>query len=198
MSSYRKQVDADVLARMPGTWAWQVAYRVPHQFRWTLETLGDDQSILFDGANMRHQLGEAALPATPPGPDVWSQARWFGATSLDVLETEDVTWRPVAEADLPTGSTSGVRVRFAGSPEEIALFFDERDLLVRARGFLAMPPVGAGHIDATFSDYRPVEGYLLPYRAEYTLEGQPFARETVRWWKPNDSPLERTGYFAGQ
>lgn len=198
LASYRKKVDADVAAGLPGNWAWEVAYRVPHQFGWILETLGEEQGVLFDGREVRHRVGEAVLAPTPADREAWSQSWWFGATSLDVLREPGVSLETLPSELLPGGTQWGLRVRHPSSPEPIELFFDEDLLLVGARGFVALPPIGAGRVQARFSEFRETDGYLLPYRADYELEGHPFARETVRWWRPNDPPSGDTTFFSGQ
>ncbi len=198
LDSYRKTVDAEVVAGMPGRWSWEVAYRAPESFRWSLETLGDDQSLLFDGVSSRHRLGSALLPPTPADEAVRSQARWFAVTALDVLEGPAVSWRELPPAELPEGVASGLSAEFSGSSTRFELFFDERDLLARARGRVALAPVGAGMLDATFSSYLRVGGYQLPHSGTYRLDGQPLMRETVRRWLPNDPSLEGPDVFSGQ
>ncbi len=196
IESYRKEVEADVEAGIPGQWSWALAYRAPDSFRWSLHTFGEEQILLFDGETARHQLGGALLPATSADDAVRSQAQWFAVTSLDVLRTEEVHWEEVPAGDLPPGVARGLRARFAGSQTSFELFFDRSTLLVGARGPVALAPIGAGLLDATFSDFRSVDGYRLPHRGEYRLDGVPLMRERVLDWKVNPPDLS-PDIFAG-
>lgn len=198
LESYRKSVDADVKAGMPGTWAWEVAYRVPDSFRWTLATHGEEQSLLFDGDVSRHQLGTVLLPPTAADDAVRSQAHWFAVTSLDVLLDPTVAWREVPRAQLPTGTAAGIVARFGAAGPPFELYFDDRNLLVRARGRVALAPIGSGLIDAEFRDYREVEGFLLPFAGAYRLDGHDLMTERVRGWRPDDPSLEGPSVFSGQ
>lgn len=197
MASYRKEVDAQVALGIPGEWSWEVAYRVPESFRWTLYTFGEEQRLLYDGTHTTHQLGSATLPPSTADEGVRSQAHWFAVTSLDVLEGPGVTWAEMPASGLPPGVARGLSARFDGHPGAFDLFFDERGLLRRARGPVSMQPVGAGWLEATFSDYREVDGYRLPFSGEYRLDDQPLMRETVRHWTPNDPSIDAT-YFSFQ
>ena len=197
LSSYRKIVDAEVTAGMPGTWSWEVAYRVPDSFRWSLHTHGDDQTLSFDGERSQQQLGSVSLPPVAADAGVRSQARWFALTSLDVLLDPQVRWSELGKSELPPGASSGLVARFGDGPA-YTLYFDARDLLVRARGPIAMFPIGAGELEASFSDYRDVEGYLLPFRGQYRLDDRELMREDVRAWKPDDPSLEGPSTFTVQ
>lgn len=198
LASYRKRVDAEVKSGMPGSWSWEVAYRVPESFRWTLDTHGDEQTLLFDGVSSRQRLGSVALPPLPADGAVRSQAHWFAFTSLDVLLDPRVRWRELPESALPEGASSGLSARFGETGPAYELFFDDRDLLVRARGPVAMVPIGAGQLDATFADYRDVDGWVLPFSGSYRLDGHALMRETVRGWQPDDPSLEGPSAFTGQ
>lgn len=198
LGSYRKHVDAEVVAGMPGTWEWEVDYRAPDSFRWTLGTHGEEQSLLFDGRDSRQQLGSVTLPPVPADDAVRSLADWFAFTSLDFLQDPRVSWSEIDAADLPEGAASGLVARCAPSGGRFELFFDERYLLVRARGHVALVPIGAGQLDADFSDYREVGGYRLPFAGEYRLEGHDLMREAVRSWTPDASSLEEASVFRGQ
>ena len=150
------------MAGVPGEWTWSLAYRVPESFRWTLPTLGEEQRLLFDGTMARHQLGGATLPAVKGDGDVRSQAQWFAVTSLDVLRDPRVSWRELDRDELPPGASAGLRASFADIPGSFELFFDDRGLLSRARGTVALALIGKGVLDARFSDYRAVDGYQFP------------------------------------
>lgn len=198
LASYRKTVDADVKAGMPGTWAWEVAYRVPDSFRWTLHTHGEEQILLFDGRASRQQLGTVLLPPTATDDAVRSQAHWFAVTSLDVLADPTVSWREIPGAQLPAGAAAGIVARFGPDGPPFELYFDERDLLVRARGRVALAPIGSGLIEAEFTDYREVDGFLLPFAGTYRLDGADLMTERVRGWRPDDPSLEGPSVFSGQ
>ena len=196
MPSYSRVVAAEVLSGMPGRWSWEVDFEVPSSFRWSLETFGEDQTLLFDGETVRYRLGASLLPPRSGDAATRSQARWFGVTTLDVLAESGVRWRELSPSEIPEPYRRGLRATFDDLDESFDLFFDEDLLLGRASGVLAVPPVGRGRVDATFSDFRKVEGLLLPFEADYRLEGRPFMLEKTRSWKPNARFGD--GVFAGQ
>lgn len=198
LDSYGKSVDAEVFFGIPGTWSWEVAYRAPESFRWSLETYGEEQHLVFDGTNMRHLLGGAALPPVAADEAVRSQAGWFAVTSLDVLEDPRARWRELPPSALPEGVARGLVAELAGAPEPFRLYFDDRTLLVGASGRVAMAPIGAGALEATFSQFREVDGFLLPFAGAYELNGTPLMRESVREWRPNDPALEAPSAFSVQ
>ena len=196
MSTYSRVVSAEVLSGMPGTWAWEVDFEVPSSFRWSLETFGEDQTLLFDGETVRYRLGAILLPARPGDAATRSQARWFGVTTLDVLTEAGVRWRELDPSEIPGPYRRGLRATFDDLEEPFDLLFDEDLLLGRASGMLAVPPIGRGRVDATFSDYRRVGGLLLPFEADYHLEGRPYMVEKTHSWRPN--LRFGAGAFAGQ
>jgi len=189
LHSYRKEVDATVEIGIPGRWSWEVVFREPDSFRWSLHTFGEDQRLIYDGERVVHQLGSATLPPSPPDDGVRSQARWFAVTSLDILERPEVRWEELPPSELPPGVARGLRARFADGPSPFELYFDPGGLLVRARGRVEVQPVGAGLLDAAFSDYRFIDGFRLPFSGVYRLDGELLMRESIRRWRPNDPTI---------
>jgi len=182
---------------MKGTWRWELAYHVPDSFRWSISTWGDEQTLLFDGTTLRHRLGSAELPPLAADPPVRSQARWLAATALQILEDPRVAWHELAAEELPTGVLHGLRLRWLeGDSRPYDLFFDDRYLLVRARGDVSLEPMGSGLLDVSFSDFRDVDDFRLPFSATYHLDDTLILRESVRSWRPNPGDLA-AGDFAG-
>ena len=197
LPSYSKAVDVEVWTGIPGDWSWELAYRVPESFRWSLDTWAAPQRILFDGRMVRHQLGSAMMPPAAADRAVRSQARWFAVTSLDVLVDPRTSWSELPAAQLPPGMSRGLIARWEDDPAVFELFFDEKALLKRARGHVSLGPIGEGLLEANFADYRKVDGFWLPFAVAYRLDGEPLMRESVEIWRPNDGEL-KPGLFAGQ
>jgi hypothetical protein len=199
MQSLERQVDATVYKEFPGEWTWEMAYREPDLFRWTLQVAGEDQSYVYDGSKVTLYLGSAALPVDPAAEMSFrSQARFIAVTMLDDVAHERearITETPATE--VPKDAARGLRVRFPADGTVYDLFFDASDLLVAASGPVSMPPVGGGTLRAEYSDFRPVAGYTLPFRVRYTLNGEPLAEERVKQLVPNSPDLTTASFAAG-
>jgi hypothetical protein len=188
--SVSRAVEADVYAKVPGTWHWRIDYRTPDLLRWTLETWGEEQTYAFDGETVRLFLGSTPV-ASDPGiaSGVRSQVRWIALTMLDVLTDDRRVSVDELSGGLPPGARAGLRVTWRDDGSSYRLYFDERDLLVAASGPIALPLVGAGELTATFADFRKVGGFVLPHRGHYALDGDALLDERVLRWVPNDATL---------
>lgn len=176
---------------IPGDWRWEMAYRVPDLYRWTIHTYGEDEVYTYDGDASRAFVGgrpvaiERATAAS-----VRTHARWMAVTALDVLvERGDVRWSELRRDELPPGAARGLRARYVDGAEDYLLLFDEALRLVAAEGPLAIPPLGSGRLRASYSDFRPVRGYELPFAGRYTFHGEPLFDERVLDYVPNDPGL---------
>ncbi|MBM4269414.1 MAG: hypothetical protein FJ144_22875 [Deltaproteobacteria bacterium] len=94
-------------------------------------------------------------------------------------------WHEIPSAELPGGVRAGIRAVYRDDGASYELFFDEEDLLVRARGPIDLSPLGAGSFDAVFGEFRHVDEYRLPWTGTYSFEGEPFFNERVRGWYPH-------------
>jgi outer membrane lipoprotein-sorting protein len=199
LESLERQVDATVYKEFPGEWTWEMAYREPDLFRWTLQVAGEDQSYVYDGSKVTLFLGSAALPVDPASAASFrSQARFIALTLLDDVAHEtaaQLSETPAAE--LPKGAARGLRIRFPTDGTSYDLFFDASDLLVAASGPVSMPPVGAGTLRAEYGDFRAVGGYTFPFRVRYTLNGEPLAEERVKQLVPNNPDLTPASFSTG-
>ena len=198
LQSLSRASTADVTRGFPGQWAWRFDYRVPDRLRWTIETYGEEQSIAYDGSTVRYFLGSARLPETPAAlADFASIVRWTSVTTLDALARDpDVVLRELAPAETPAGAASALEVRYRSDGARYVLSFDAADRLVAAEGPIAVPTIAAGRMHAAYGDFVTVDGYVLPRVGDYTIDGAPFFRETVRRWVPNDPRLGPAS-FAG-
>jgi len=192
LTTLARDVEADVHRGFPGTWRWHVDQRTPDLLRWTLETYGEEQTFSWDGEQVRFFLGSAALPPDPAAAaDFRSIVRWSAVTALALVgggPAVEVAEIPAGE--LPSRIEAGLRVRYRDDGATYDLYFDERDLLVAARGPVSIPTVGAGELYARYSAFREVGGFVLPYDARYTLGGDPLFEERIRRWVPNDPALD--------
>lgn len=176
-----REVNARVYQGMPGDWSWELAYRAPRDLRWTLHTWGEEQSYVFADGRAIYTLGTARLPV-PAGADesMLTQSRWLAVTSLDVLrQPTEASWRELPAAALPPAAVAGIEVRLRDGDTPYRLFFDAADRLIAAEGEISMPPIGSGLLRAHYQSFRDVDGYRLPYRIVYELDGKPFFDEEV-------------------
>ncbi|MBY0274796.1 hypothetical protein K2Z84_05620 [Candidatus Binatia bacterium] len=197
LESLSRESTADVYRGFPGTWAWRFDYLVPDRLRWTIETYGEEQSVAYDGTRVRYFLGSGALPDVPAAlSDFASIVRWTSVTTLDALASDPrATVRELSAAERPPDAAAALEVRYDDGARYV-LAFDARDRLVAAEGPIVVPTVAAGRMHATYADFADTEGYDLPATCSYSIDGQPFFREQVRRWWPND-PRLGTSSFAG-
>jgi hypothetical protein len=198
MQSVSRDADADVRRGFPGRWTWRFDYRVPDQLRWTLDTYGEAQSVSFDGRTTRYFLGSASLPNAPATlAGFETVVRWTAVTTLDALAggAPAATVRDLDARELPQGIAAGLEATYADGAVYV-LYFDDRDLLVCAEGPIVVPTIASGRLRATYTDFATTDGYLLPRTADYTLDGEPFFRESVTRWTVDDPRLTPEA-FAG-
>lgn len=199
LESLEREVDARVHFGFAGEWSWEMAYRRPELFRWTIHTYGEEQSYVYDGRSAALFLGSAMLPVEPAAlASFRSQARWIAVTALDVLASDRLAWEELAPAELPPGIARGLRARFLDDGATYLLYLDGRDLLVAADGPILLPPIGAGQLHADFEDFRAVDGYRLPFLVRYALDGRALVDESVRRWVPNDPELTEASFATGK
>lgn len=196
LTSLTRFADADVHQGFPGTWSWRVDYRTPDLLRWALETYGEEQTFAWDGAQVRYFLGSASLPPDSATEDDFrTVVRWTAVTMLGVLEQDDrVEVEEMSSAELPAGAAAGLRVRYRDDGATYELYFDRDALLVAARGPVVIPTIGAGELEARFSDFRTVDGFVLPYVGSYTLAGRPLFDERVLRYVPDDPALDAASF----
>jgi hypothetical protein len=191
LQSLSRTASAQVVRGFPGDWAWRFDYRVPDLLRWTIETYGEQQSVSFDGRTVRYFLGGATLP-TPPAAlgDFASIARWTSVTTLDALATDpDAELRELPARERPAAAAGALEVRYRSDGARYVLSFDAEDRLVAAEGPVVVPTIAKGRLRATWSDFSTTDGYVLPRIGDYAIDGEPFFRETVLRWVPNDPRL---------
>jgi hypothetical protein len=108
--------------------------------------------------------------------------------SLGLLRTLPVLLRSAADGALDavaagTGSVGEVPVRYlqistAGRSVRLAVEAESGrvvELTFRGSDFTGAP----GEVRQAYSDFRPVEGLLLPFSAEATFEGRPYMNFTI-------------------
>ena len=189
-----RSVEARVEQGFPGLWRWRTVYRVPDRYAWTIETTRDPDHYLFDGLTVRAFVGGREVSAdTSPGAALRSHARFMAVIGLDALRAAGVTVTPLAPSDLPAGVVAGLEVRFEDGTRYL-LGMDGRGMITRAVGPVALPPFGAGEVTVEFDDFRPTEGWLLPYRARWQLGGVPLAVEWVLAACPDPPGLEAVDF----
>jgi hypothetical protein len=176
-----REVRAKVHQGIPGDWTWELGYRAPGDVRWTLHTWGEDQSYVLERGRVTFSLGASRLPAPPEATAAMiTQSRWLAVVFLDVLRDRSaVSWRELAKNELPEGIAAGIEARFSADGPPYRLSFDADDLLVRAEGEVSLSPIGEGLLRVRYEDFRETQGYTLPYRAVYELEGNPLLEEEV-------------------
>ena len=191
LQSLSRISSAQVVRGFPGDWAWRFDYRVPDLLRWTIETYGEEQSIAFDGRTVRYFLGSATLP-TPPAAlgDFASIVRWTSVTTLDALANDpDADVRELPAGERPAGAAGALEVRYRSDGARYVLSFDAANRLVAADGPVVVSSIAQGRLRATWSDFSTTDGHVLPRIGDYTIDGEPFFRETVLRWVPNDARL---------
>jgi len=158
-----------VYAGAPGTWASTRAFLAPDRYAWKIVTAADPHYHLFDGTTVRSFIGtaEVSSDASPNAP-LRTHARWTAVVNLDALRAADVVVTPLAPADLPTGVREGLVATFLDGTG-YRLGFNDRTLLVWARGPLDFSPVGRGEATARFQDHRRAGRLLLPFATSYFL-----------------------------
>jgi len=168
-----------VYAGVPGTWECSRAFLAPDRYAWKIVTAADPHFHLFDGTTARSFIGtaEVSSDASPNAP-LRTHARWTAVVNLDALHASNVVVMPLAPSDLPTGVREGLLATFADGTG-YRLGFDDRTLLVWARGPLDLSPVGTGETTARFQDYRRSGRLLLPFTVSYSLGTTPVADEHV-------------------
>jgi hypothetical protein len=190
--AFTREVEARVHYGFPGVWRWEIAYRPPESFRFSLRTSGAPQHHVFDGAELRSYLGGAlAARGSQDAPAFRSVARWLAVTSLDVLaDPARAEWEEAPGAAPASGVARGLSVRFRDDGARYRLGFDAGDRLVRAEGPIEIPGVGAGRVEARFRDFRAIEGRQAPFAASYRLNGEPFFDERVIRFVPGLGVLD--------
>jgi hypothetical protein len=194
LDSFRREVEARVYYGIPGRWRWEMAFRLPEHYRFTLVTDADPQHYVFDGEVARSFIGGTLL-AEDRGraPALRSHARWMAVTSLDVLgDAQRVTWEETERP--PAGAARGLRVRFLDQAEPYALGFDRGGRLIFAEGPISIPGVGEGRLHARFADFRSVQGFVVPFATRYSLNDEPFFDERVVRFVPNDPTLAAASF----
>ncbi len=180
VTSIVRQVQADVHAGFPGTWRFRMALLAPDKYAWTIYTSGQPDHYLFDGTAARTFVnGQEVAALTPDAAPLRSHARFMAVTNLDVLLQPGMDVAPLDDADVPSGASQGLQVRFADDGARYRLGFDTAGRLVTAIGPLDLPPYASGDVTARFDDFRPVGGRVLPHRVHYELRGAPLADETL-------------------
>mgnify|MGYP001349783479 CR=1 FL=1 len=191
LQSLSRTATANVVRGFAGEWRWRFDYRVPDRLRWTIETYGEEQSVAFDGRTVRYFLGSAALPTTPAAlGDFASIVRWTSVTTLDALaQHPDAFVRELPSGELPPGAAAALEVRYRSDGAQYVLSFDDADRLVAAEGPIVVPTIASGRLRATWTEFATTDGYVLPRIGDYTIDGEPFFREIVLRWVPNDPGL---------
>lgn len=171
--------EARVYAGVPGRWRFARAYLPPDRYAWRVETTGEPDSYLFDGAVVRSFVGagEVARDASPAAP-LRSHARWTGVMLLDGLEAPGVAVEELPASDLPPGAREGLRVRFADGAT-YRLGFDDGAALVSIQGPLDLWPLGSGPATVRYAEPRTTGPLTLPARATYFAGDRRLADETI-------------------
>jgi hypothetical protein len=171
--------EARVAAGAPGIWEYTRAFLRPDRYAWTIQTSGEPLCHLFDGTLVRSFIGtaEVSIDGSPTAP-LRSHARWTAVVNLDALQAPDVRLAPLPGSDRPPGVHEGLIATFPDGAE-YRLGFDDRTLLVWARGTLDLFPFGYGLVTARFGERQPAGSLLLPRVADYWLDELPIAAETV-------------------
>ena len=166
-------------AGVPGRWHFARAYLAPDRYAWRIETAGEPDSYLFDGAVVRSFIGasEVARDASPDAA-LRSHARWTGVMLLDGLDAPGVAVEELPAADVPPGAREGLRVRFADGAT-YRLGFDDAALLVSIDGPLDLWPLGSGPATVRYADPRPAGAVRLPSRATYFTGDRRLADESM-------------------
>lgn len=171
---------ARVELEFPGTWVWRTVFRPPVLFAWSIETTGEPNHYLFDGAAVRAFVGGGAVAVdTDPAAPLRLHARLVSATMLDALALPGVAVRELAPSELPPGAAAGLEARWPDGPDAVRVAFDARLLVTGATGPSRLPLVRAGTLAVAFDDFRRTGRWLVPWGATYRLDGVPIARETA-------------------
>jgi hypothetical protein len=173
-----RQVEAEVHAAFPGTWQWRTAFMLPDRYAWTVFTTGEPTHYLFDGQVVRGFVGgrEVTIETAPDAP-LRSHARFTAVANLDALRLPGVLVAPLEGADLPPGATAGLLAVFPDDGSRYRLGFDAEARLVTVSGPLSLPPLARGELEARFTDFVRVRGFLLPRRTSYRFGAQALAEE---------------------
>lgn len=173
------RVEDQVHAEIPGTWHCTRTFLVPDRYAWKIITTADPIYHLFDGTTVRCFIGGAEVSSdTNPCAPLRSHARWTAVVNLDALRGPDVVLTPLDAAELPEGVREGLSARFPDGAV-YRLGFDNRTLLVWARGPLDFSPFGKGEASARFSDQRRAGPLVLPFATSYAFGTTPLVDETV-------------------
>lgn len=142
---------------------------------------------LPQGTMVQVMAGDEAFLETPAGVQPLDAGR-RDSLSLGLLRTFPVLLRSAAEGQLDAVAAGAdaldgvavelVEVSTAGQTLRLALAADDRRVLeLRFRGsdFTGTP----GEVRQRYSDFREVDGLLLPFAVEATFEGQPHMRSTI-------------------
>jgi hypothetical protein len=192
LGAFTREVEARVHYGFPGVWRWELAYEPPQRLRFSLHTTGAPQDYVFDGTALHSYLGGTPVSSDRRDAAAYrSIARWLRVTSLEVRsEAAGVTWGGVAGDALGGDAVRGVWLRFHSDGARYVLGFDAEDRLVSASGPIEIPGIGAGRLQARFSEFRSVEGYRVPFAGSYRLNGEPFFDERVIRFVPGRAVLD--------
>jgi hypothetical protein len=111
-------------------------------------------------------------------------------TTLDELASDPaVSVRELPHDALPAGAEAALEVTYREGGDRYLLSFDAADRLIVAEGPIVVPTIATGRMRATYANFASTGGYVLPNTCSYTIDGEPFFRETVVRWVPNDPRL---------
>ncbi|UCE85629.1 MAG: hypothetical protein JSU66_15055 [Deltaproteobacteria bacterium] len=196
LDGFRREAEVRVYYGFPGLWRWEMAFLAPEHYRFTLITDADPQHYVFDGAVGRSFVGTRLVTVDrSEAPALRSHARWMAITSLDVLaDSSRVTLAEFEPPGAVAGAARALRARFRDEPDVYELYFDRAGRLIGAEGPISIPGLGAGRLRARFTDFRAVDGFVVPFATRYSLDGEPFFDERVVRFVPNDPALDAAGF----
>ena len=195
LHSVVRQVEARVYTGFPGLWHWRTAFLAPDRYAWTIFTSGEPDHYLFDGVATRAFIGQREAALDPDrGAPLRTHARFTAVANLDVLRAPGVRVASLPAGELPPGTAAGLTVMFIDDGTRYRVAFDDRARLVWMAGPLALPPLGAGEVMARFTDFRSVDGFVLPFRTSYTFATQALADERTLAVCPNDPRLAERAF----
>jgi hypothetical protein len=195
MPALVREVEATVQAGVPGIWRWRTVFRVPDLYAWVIYTAAEPNTFLYDGTAVRSYVADR-LVATEPGTTaaLRTHARFTAVTNLDALLLPGVAVRPLAAGDLLPDTASGLDVVFADDGSRYRIGLDGASLVVAVEGPVALPPFGAGTLQARFTDFRRLGGRLLSTATTYAFRGQRLATERTLAACPDPRALDAADF----